>query len=283
MRRRRHHIGVRDRARVHPAGDQPGDVRHVDHEHRADLARDRGEGLEVDDPRVGARPRDDQLRPVPQREGPDLVVVDSAVLLPDPVRADLEDAAADVDRRTMRQVAAVGEAHPEDPVARIEESEVRRHVGLRTRVRLYVRVLRAEELLAPRDRQLLGHVDPFAAAVVAAPRVPLGILVRQDRPLRLQHGARGEVLAGDQLQRVVLAIRLATDRLVDLGVGLPQLTHSVPFHSLSGAPPSRDPAQTQVRWIFATCSIRRSAKRSAASCVGIPCSFARSKSCPSVS
>ena len=37
-----HQVGVRHRARVEPGRDQPGDVRHVDHERRPDLARDRG-------------------------------------------------------------------------------------------------------------------------------------------------------------------------------------------------------------------------------------------------
>jgi hypothetical protein len=43
---------------------EPGDVRHVDHEHGADLLGDVGEALEVDDAGVCARTGDDHLRPV---------------------------------------------------------------------------------------------------------------------------------------------------------------------------------------------------------------------------
>jgi len=55
-------------------------------------------------------------------------------------------------------------------------------------VRLGVRVLGAEQGFRAVDRELLDDVDELAAAVVAAPRVALGVLVvqggadgRQDR------------------------------------------------------------------------------------------------------
>ena len=83
------------------------------------------------------------------------------------------------------------------------------HGGVRggTGVRLDVRVLGAEQLLRAIDRDLLGDVDLFAAAVVAATRVPLGVLVGEHRPLGLEHGPGDEVLAGDHLERALLAGR----------------------------------------------------------------------------
>ena len=71
----------------------------------------------------------------------------------------------------MGEVAAVGEAHAQDPVAVLEDGEVGGHVGLRARVRLDV-----DELGAREERQgaLLGEalddVDVLAAAVVALAR-----------------------------------------------------------------------------------------------------------------
>jgi len=44
------HVGVGKGRGVSAAGDEPGDVRHVDDEARADLARDVGHGREVPDP-----------------------------------------------------------------------------------------------------------------------------------------------------------------------------------------------------------------------------------------
>ena len=123
----------------------------------------------------------------------------------------------------MRQVPAVRERHPEERVARLEAREVDGGVRLRAGVGLDVRVdrvgvLRREELLRPRDGERLGDVDVLAAAVVAAARVPFGVLVRQDRAHRLEDGAGGVVLGGDQLEAVALAGELGVDGGGDLGV-----------------------------------------------------------------
>ena len=68
--------------------------------------------------------------------------------------------------------------------------------------------LAAEQLLGPLDRQRLGDVDELAAAVVALARIALGVLVGHDRALRLEHGARDDVLRGDQLDLVLLPAEL---------------------------------------------------------------------------
>jgi hypothetical protein len=78
-------------------------------------------------------------------------------------------------------------------------------VGLGTGVRLDVGELGAEEGLDPVDGQLLDNVNVLAAAVVALARVALGVLVGEDRALRLHHGAGGEVLGGDHFQGAALA------------------------------------------------------------------------------
>ena len=59
--------------------------------------------------------------------------------------------AREVERMPVRQVAAVRQVHPEDRVARLQQREVDRHVGLRARVRLDVGVLGAEERLRAVD------------------------------------------------------------------------------------------------------------------------------------
>ena len=85
-------------------------------------------------------------------------------------------------------------------------------------MRLHVGVLGAEDLLAAVDGELLDLVDDVAAAVVARARRALGVLVGEHRAGRLEHRAAGEVLAGDELQRLLLADELAAQQLVELGV-----------------------------------------------------------------
>jgi hypothetical protein len=92
------------------------------------------------------------------------------------------------------QVAAVCEVQAQDRVAGVQQREHGRRVGLGAGVRLDVGGLGAEQGLHPVDRELLDDVDVLAAAVVTAPRVPLGVLVGEHGALRRHHRGRGEVL-----------------------------------------------------------------------------------------
>src|SRR5207248_2437570 len=161
----------------------------------------------------------------------DLVVVEALVALGHAVRDEVVKLSAEVDRRAVGEMAALVELHPHELVAGVEEGEVDGHVGGGPRVGLHVRVLRAEQLLAARARELLDVVDDVVAAVVALARIALGVLVGEDRTRRLEHLARGEVLRGDELQCGVLPFDLAADDLEELAVAWLLLHHS--FSSIS--------------------------------------------------
>jgi len=114
----------------------------------------------------------------------------------------------------------VVEIHAQDAVAGLEQRVVGGRVGLGARVRLHVDVLGAEQLLCPRDRQLLGHVHVLAATVVALARVALGVLVGEHRALAVEDRLGNEVLRGDHLQRGLLAAGLVLEDLRNLGIHL---------------------------------------------------------------
>ena len=217
--RRRDDVGVGERARVEARGDEARDVRHVHHEQRVVRAGDLGKPLEVDDARVGAGARDDELRPDLPRLDLERAVVDALVLRCDAVGVDLVPASREVDRRAVGQVAAVGQAHAKDPVTVVEHRKVRGHVRLRARVRLDVDVLGTRE---QGDRALLRErlddVDELAAPVVALPGLTLGVLVREPGALGLEHRRGDVVLARDQLDLPGLPVTLADHRRPDLGI-----------------------------------------------------------------
>ena len=71
---------VRERARMRAARDEPGEMRHVDHEIGADRVGDLAEAREIQDARIGRAAGDDELRPVLARELRHLVDVDALVL-----------------------------------------------------------------------------------------------------------------------------------------------------------------------------------------------------------
>jgi hypothetical protein len=96
---------------------------------------------------------------------------------------DLVEASGEVEGHAMGQVAAVGQVHAHDPVARFEDAEVGRHVGLRARVRLDIHVLGAR---VEGERTVLGEslgdVHELAAAVVALAGRPSAYLLVSHEP-----------------------------------------------------------------------------------------------------
>ena len=112
--------------------------------------------------------------------------------------------------------------------------QVHGHVGVGAGVGLDVGVRRVEERLGPVARDVLHLVDDLVAAVVPLARVPLAVLVGEDRAGGAQHGGRGEVLAGDQLDGGVLALDLAVDQRQDLVVRVARpVDHQLSSFSMS--------------------------------------------------
>ena len=213
-------VGVRHRVRVQAGGDESGEVRHVDPQQRPDLVGDRAEALEVQLTGVGRPARDDDLRLVLDREAAHLLHVDDRRLGVDAVRDDVEEAAREVDLHAVGEVSALVEREAQQRVAGPGDGVQHRRIRCRTRVRLDIGELRAEQRLRPLDRELLGDVDLLAAAVIAATGVALGVLVGQHRALRLQHRHRHEVLGGDHLEIPALSLEFALEHLRDLRVDL---------------------------------------------------------------
>src|SRR6185295_5074827 len=98
--------------------------------------------------------------------------------------------------------------------------------------RLHVGVLAAEQLLDPRNGEVLDDVDDLAAAVVALAGVALRVLVGEDGARRLQHRFGDEVLGGDQLEVAMLPLGLLAEDLGDLGIHIgqpPNHTATIPI------------------------------------------------------
>src|SRR5208283_1717516 len=89
-------------------------------------------------------------------------------------------------------------------------------------------------------------VGELAAAVIALARVAFGVLVRAHAAGGLEHRLGGEVLAGDEFDARVLALRFVANGGRDLRSHLLQapahallLAHAcTPFFALSVAPPA---------------------------------------------
>ena len=199
--------------------DQPGEMRHVDEQQRADLVADRAEAGEVEVPGIGRSAGDDHLGPMLLGQGQDLVEVDQMVIGTDAVLDRVEPFARLGRRSAVGQVAAGGEAEAHDRVAGLQQRHHHRAIGLCAGMRLDVGETAAEQLLGALDRQRLDRVGRRAALVIAAAGIAFGIFVGQHRALRLEHRLADDILRRDQLDLGLLAAQLVADPVLDRGVG----------------------------------------------------------------
>ncbi len=211
-------VGVRQRIGIDAARDQTGIVGHIDKQVGADRIGDLTEALEIDVTRIVGSTGDDQFRLVLLGQVIDLFHIDQVGIARHAVRHDVEPLARLVGRRTVRQVTAAGQVHAHIGVARLEQREEHRLVGLRTGMRLDVGEGAVEQLLGAFDGQPFDVIGVFAATVITTTGIALGILVGQDGALRFQNGLRDDVFRGDQFNLVLLAVQFAGDRRHDFGV-----------------------------------------------------------------
>ena len=199
-------------------GDQPGDVRHIHHQLGVHRIGDSPKAREIQRARVCARARHDEFRAMLFRKPLHLVVVNRLKFAVDAIGYDVVDLRRKVHRRAVRQMAALVEAHSHNGIARLQGCEVRRHIRLRAAVGLHIGVFGGEQRLGAADGEAFGDIHELAAAVVAPPRIALGVLVGENRALRLQHGWAGVVFGGDKVDIAALPLDFALNGARNLGV-----------------------------------------------------------------
>ena len=123
---------------------------------------------------------------------------------------------------SVGEVPAGRQRHPQDDLGRRRQGEQHGLVGLGAGMGLDVGKGATEEALGALDGQPLDHVDVLAAAVVTPSGIALGILVGHHAALGEQHRGTDDVLRGDELDLLPLALDLAANGGVDLGVGAGQ-------------------------------------------------------------
>jgi len=216
--RRGHHMGIRQRARMKTGGHEPGEMGHIDHEIGADGIRDLAETRKIDDPRIGGRARDDQLRLMFFGEPRDFVIVDPAGILAHAILHGIEPLAGLGGRGTVGQMTARGQRQAEEGIARLQQRHEDRAIGLGAGMGLNIRKAAVEQTLGARNRNSLDDVDILAAAVIAPARIAFRIFVGEHRALRFEHSAADDVLGGDELEMILLALGLGKDGVGNLGI-----------------------------------------------------------------
>ena len=153
-------------------------------------------------------------------EAAHLVVVDALGLLVEVVGHEVEVLAGEIDGAAVGEVAAVGKAHAQHGVARLEQGKVHGGVGLRAGMGLHIGVVGAKEFLGALAGQILDLIDELTAAIVALAGIALGVLVRQVGTHRLHDGGADEVFRSDQFNVRLLTLQFALHGGINFRVGL---------------------------------------------------------------
>ncbi len=195
------------------AGDEAGDMRHVDEEKRAHFIGDLAQPRIIEEARVGGSAGSDHGGLRLFRQPGKGVVIDPLGFFIHAVMRDLVKLAGEIGGMPVGKMATVGKVHGQDAVADLEGGKVDRHVGLGAAVRLDVGVFGTEEAFGAVDGELFHRVDIFAAAVPAFAGVALGIFVREHAALGFHDRAAGKIFRGDELDVLALPLFLGLHSL----------------------------------------------------------------------
>ena len=111
MRRRGHHVGVRNRAGIDPRRYQARHVGHINQQEGTDLIGDLAEFGPVEDSAVGRETAYDELGFVRDGQLAQGIIVDQARVPIDPVLHRLINLTREIDRGAVGQMPTIGEAH----------------------------------------------------------------------------------------------------------------------------------------------------------------------------
>ena len=212
-----HHIGIGHRALMIACCHQTGDVGHIHHQQRAVVMGNLSDPLEVNGTGIGRSTGHHQLRLYLGHLLGHLVIVDEALVV-DAVGNEVIVLAGHIHGAAVGQMTALAQIHAHHRVAQIQQAKVNGHIRLSTAVGLYIGIGCTKELLCPVDGDLLHLIDVHAAAVVALSGIALGILVGEDAAHGRHDGRRYNVLAGNELNVLALAVQLPIHGSAQLGI-----------------------------------------------------------------
>ena len=95
---------------------------------------------------------------------------------------------------------SVRQIHAQNRITRFYEGEICGHVGLTSRMRLYIDIVTVKQMSGTIARQIFRHINKFAAAVVTLSRISLGIFMGQDTSLRFAHSCGHKVFRSNKFE-----------------------------------------------------------------------------------
>ncbi|CGW50339.1 Uncharacterised protein [Salmonella enterica subsp. enterica serovar Typhi] len=171
------HIGIRQRRGETAARHQPGKMRHIHQQHRADGIGNAAKAGKIIVSWVGRSPGDNQPRALTLRDRLNLIHINKTAMRIDAIVKGVKPFAGLIDRRAVSEMAAALQAHAQNFVAGFQQRQIYRLIRLAAGVRLHVNITRAEKLLRAGYRQHLNLINELTAAVVAVLVIAFGVFI----------------------------------------------------------------------------------------------------------
>ena len=208
MSRSRHHIGIFQRIRMHPAGHQPGKMRHIHHQICPDLIGNLTKALKINLSRISRPSGNNQLWLILARQPFHLFIINQPAVPTHTIGHRIKPLSRKRNLCPVGQMTAGIQRHSQNRIMRLQQRHIHSGIGLRTGMWLHIDKPGVKQFLRPLNGQIFHHVHKLAAAIITPPRITFGILIGQDRPLRLQHRRRNNIFRGNQFNLVLLALQL---------------------------------------------------------------------------
>ena len=199
-------VGIFHRVWTTSGSHDTGDMGHIYHHQRTDFITDLTNAGKINNAWISAGASHDKLRLASNGFGLHGIVIDGFGFRINAVFFKMIELAAEVDRRTMGEMAAMAEVHAQHGIPRFEHSLISGEVCLGTAVRLHIGMFGTKQFFGAIAGNILNHVHIFAATIIALARISFSIFVCQAGALRRHHSAAGKVFRSDQLDLVALAL-----------------------------------------------------------------------------
>ena len=220
VRGRGHHMRVWHRVRVNTCRNKTRDMGHVDHQIGTDLIRNFAELGKIESPRIGRSAGQNDLWLTRLGLRAERVEIDQMGRFINAILFGIEPFARQVRGCTVGQVTTRGKRHAKNGIAGLQQRQEHGLVRLRAGMRLHINECGTKQLFCAFDRKRLDNIGIFTTAIIAATGIALGIFVRQNRSLCLQHRCADDVFRGDHLDLVLLTDKLVTDCSGKIRVGI---------------------------------------------------------------
>ena len=182
-----HYVGIFHGVLEQTGRNHSGSMGHIHHKNGTHLVGNLPHPGVIPLAGVGGSSSDDELRLVLQSEPLHLIVIYQAGVLVQSVSHRLEQHSGHIHRRAVGKMAAVTQVESHKAVTRFQAGELHGHIGLRSRMRLHICILRSVNLLEAVDCELLDLVHNLTTSIISCSGITLGILVCANRAKCLKH------------------------------------------------------------------------------------------------